>query len=85
MKIIYTSKFAREYKKLPEEIQSAAEEKEKIFRKNPFDPVLNTHKLRGRFEEFWSFSVDFKHRIVFEFGNNNNVYFHSIGDHSVYK
>ncbi len=70
---------------MPKEIQLLAEEKEKIFRKDPFNSVLNTHKLHGRFEDFWSFSVDFKHRIVFEFGSDNAVYFHSIGGHSVYK
>lgn len=85
MKIIYTSKFIREYKKLPQEIKLLAENKEEIFRKNPFNSVLQTHKLHGRFEDFWSFSVDFKYRIIFEFGNNNTIYFHSVGDHSVYK
>jgi mRNA-degrading endonuclease RelE of RelBE toxin-antitoxin system len=85
MKIIYTSKFFREYKKLPKEIKLLAEEREKIFRKNPFNPVLNTHKPHGRFEDFWSFSVDFKYRIIFEFGNNDTVYFHSVGDHSIYE
>ena len=85
MKIIYTSKFAREYKKLPKEIQLLAEEKERIFRKNPFNPALDTHKLHGRFKDFWSFSVDFKYRIVFEFGENEIIYFYLTGDHSVYK
>lgn len=32
MKIIYTSKFLREYKKISEKIKISAEEKEKIFR-----------------------------------------------------
>lgn len=85
MKIIYTSKFAREYKKLPKEIKLLAENKEKIFRRDPFDKSLDTHKLRGRLKDFWSFSVDLKFRIVFEFGQNNVVYFHSAGDHSIYK
>lgn len=85
MKIVYTSKFSREYKKLPRKIKMLAEKKEKIFRENPFNPVLDTHKLHGRFKEFWSFSVDFEYRIVFELENNKTVYFHSIGDHAVYK
>lgn len=85
MKIIYTSKFIREYKKLPIGIKNLAEEKEKIFRNNPFDSVLDTHKLHGRFKDFWSFSIGFKYRIIFEFGDNNVVYFYSIGDHSIYQ
>lgn len=85
MKIIYASKFAREYKKLSKEVKLLAEEKEKIFRKNPFNSILDTHKLHGRFKDFWSFSVGFKYQVVFEFEDNNTVYFHSIGDHSIYK
>lgn len=85
MRIVYSSKFAREYKKLPKEIKLLAEKKEKIFRKNPFDPILDTHKVHGRLRDFWSFSIDFKYRIVFEFRENNIVYFHSIGDHLIYK
>lgn len=43
MKILYLSKFAREYKKLPKEIQELSEKKEKFFRENPFDKKLKTH------------------------------------------
>lgn len=87
MKIIYTSKFEREYKKLSLLIRKLAEEKEKIFRKSPFDSKLKTHKLHGKFKEFWSFSVDYKFRIVFEISKENKeiFYFHSISDHDVYK
>lgn len=65
MKIIYSSKFAREYKKLSNDIKDKAEIKEIIFKKNLFDDRLKTHKLNGKFEEFWSFSVDYKYRIIF--------------------
>ncbi len=87
MKIIYTSKFEREYRKLSEYIKKEAEEKENIFRKNPFDPKLKTHKLHGRLHEFWSFSVDYKYRIVFEISKKDNktFYFHSISNHDIYE
>ncbi len=85
MKILYSSKFDRSYKKLPNKIKKIAEEKENIFRQNPFDKKLKTHKLSGKFRDFWSFSIDYKYRIVFEFANNNIVYFHSIGSHNIYQ
>lgn len=86
MEIIYSSKFAREYKKLPAKIKDIAEQLEKIFRQNPFDPKLKTHKLKGRLSGFLSFSVGFKYRIVFEFTKNKKtVYFHSVGDHDIYQ
>ncbi|OGE80536.1 MAG: hypothetical protein A2660_00965 [Candidatus Doudnabacteria bacterium RIFCSPHIGHO2_01_FULL_45_18] len=85
MQIIYSPKFEREYKRLPVKIKQLAEKKEKLFRVNPFDPKLKTHKLSGRLREFWAFSVDYQHRIVFEFATKNLVYFHAVGTHDVYK
>jgi len=86
MKIIYTSKFWREYKKLSAQIKKFAEERERIFRKNPFDPKLKTHKLHGKFKEFLAFSIDYKYRIVFEISKNKKlVYFHSVSDHDIYE
>lgn len=85
MKIFYSSKFAREYKKLPLAVKKKAEKQEKFFRQNPFDSKSKTHKLSGSLKDFWAFSIDNKYRIVFEFVNEKRVWFHSTGDHSVYK
>lgn len=85
MEIYYTSKFGRKYKKLPSKIKILAEKREELFCKNPFDSQLNTHKLHGSLKEFWSFSIGFKHGIVFEFARENKVYFHSVGDHDIYQ
>lgn len=85
MKIIYSSKFAKEYKKLPQKIKLNAEKKEKIFRKDPFDPRLKTHKLSGKLKDFYSFSIDYQYRIIFELIDKDIVWFHSVGTHEIYK
>jgi len=85
MRIFYSRKFAREYRKLPLRIKKIAERKEQIFRKDPFDPRLKTHKLKGSLKDFLSSSIDRKYRIIFEFINRNTVWFHSVGEHSIYK
>lgn len=86
MEIIYSSKFAREYKKLPKDVKALAEEQEIIFRKDPYDQRLKTHKLKGKFDGFLSFSIGYKYRIIFEFAKNRKtVYFHTVGDHDVYQ
>ena len=85
MQIYYSKKFEREYKKLPKEIKRVAEEKETMFREDPFDKKLDTHKLHGHLKEYWAFSVDDKHRIIFGFVKKGIVWFHSVGDHSVYQ
>ena len=84
MKIVYTSKFRREYKKLPNKIKDSAERSEQVFRSDPFHSSLDTHKLHGKLKAFWSFSVGYKYRIIFEFSGKNTTHFHSIGDHDIY-
>ncbi len=85
MEILYWPKFAKYFKKLPVEIQKIAIEKEKLFRKNPFDSILKTHKLHGILNEYWSFSVNYKIRIIFKFIDKNTVGFYLIGDHDIYE
>lgn len=85
MKIIYSTKFGKEYKKLPRRVKFSAEKKEKIFRKDPFDPRLKTHKLSGKLKDFYSFSIDYQHRIIFEFANKDTIWFHSVGTHEIYR
>lgn len=86
MEVIYSSKFIREYKKLPAHVKDAFEDCEKLFRQNPFDVSLKTHKLSGKLSGFLALSVDFKYRIIFEFDKNKKViYLHSVGDHGIYE
>ncbi|MFA4998916.1 MAG: type II toxin-antitoxin system YafQ family toxin [Candidatus Paceibacterota bacterium] len=85
MKVFYSSKFAREYRRLPLKIKKIAETREQIFRRNPFDSRLKTHKLKGSLKDFFSFSIDQKYRIIFEFIDSNTIWFHSAGEHSIYK
>jgi len=86
MDIIYGPKFAREYKKLPAKIKDIAEQQEALFRKDPFNPKLKTHKLKGKLSGFLSFSIGYKYQIIFEFAKNKKtVYFHAVGDHNIYQ
>lgn len=69
-KIYYTAHFERAYKRLPSPIKDLARKREIIFRKNVFDQRLDTHKLKGKFDDFWSFSITRSYRIVFTFEND---------------
>ncbi|PJC81599.1 type II toxin-antitoxin system mRNA interferase toxin, RelE/StbE family [Candidatus Roizmanbacteria bacterium CG_4_8_14_3_um_filter_36_10] len=85
MIIYYSSKFAKEYKRLPLSIKKLAEKKEKMFRKDPYNPSLKTHQLSGKLNSYLSFSINYQYRIIFEFVNTKEVWFHSIGTHQIYK
>ena len=71
------------YKKLPDDIKLLIEEKENLFKNDPFDPKLKTHKLSGKLKGLWSFSVTYNIRVVFYFTNDKPVkaIFVNIGDH----
>ncbi len=86
MDIEYSSHFRRAYSKLESRVQQKAERAERLFRKNPFDPKLDTHKLKGKLKMFWSFSIDYYNRIAFRFvKGKNKVVFLDAGDHDIYK
>jgi len=84
MRIIYSPQFIREYQRLSKIVKEKAEGKDKIFQANPFDARLKTHKLEGRLSELWSFSIDYRYRIIFELRDEKTAIFHAIGDHSLY-
>lgn len=84
MKILYLPKFARQYKKLPDNIKDLTDEKEKIFRQDPFNPKLKTHKLHGELNGYWSFSISYNYRIIFDFVSKEIIRFYSIGNHNIY-
>lgn len=85
MQILYGARFERQYRKLPEDIKMKAESVEAIFRKNPFDARLRTHKLKGDLKDFHAFSITRSYRIIFDMSDANTARFYDIGDHSVYR
>jgi mRNA-degrading endonuclease YafQ of YafQ-DinJ toxin-antitoxin module len=84
---IYTDrKFEKQYKKLPERIRALAKQKEILFKENPFDQRLSTHKLHGKDKEIWSFYITPRtYRIKFIFLTPKSVLFLEIGTHDVYR
>lgn len=80
-----TSKFQKAYKKLSVDIKDEAKNKETVFRQNPFDPILKTHKLHGRYKNYWAFSINGQYRIMFAFADVGTVDFINIGTHEIYR
>ena len=78
------SRFDHHYKKLPKRLKELAKGKESIFRVDPFDHRLKTHKLHGKDSKYWAFSVDNRYRIKFIFIAEEHVLFLDIGTHDIY-
>ena len=85
IKIIHTARFLKSFKRLPKLIQEKAFERDIIFRKNQFDSRLDTHKLHGRFKDYWAYSVDYHYRVIFIFSESKIVWYYDIGLHPIYE
>ena len=83
--VAVSPRYVRSLKKLSPSIQQKVIERERIFRADAFDPSLNTHKLKGPLKFLWSWSVNFNHRVLFEFTGSHSALFHDVGTHDVYE
>jgi len=81
----YSSFFKRRYKQLTDQQKSDFKQAIQLFIENPFHPKLKTHKLKGKWEGFWAFSINYSHRVLFKFSGKDMVDFINVGDHSIYK
>lgn len=53
----------------------------KLFSTDPFNKQLRTHKLTGRLQGLWAFSIDYDIRVIFSFPKDNEVLLVDIGSH----
>jgi mRNA-degrading endonuclease YafQ of YafQ-DinJ toxin-antitoxin module len=84
-RIKISSRYKKSFRVLDPKIQEKAIEKINIFRENPFDSRLKTHKLHGKDRDCWAFWIDYKYRIKFTFLSDNEVLFLDIGPHNIYR
>ena len=76
--------FKRIYKKKVknnEELKKRFWDAMELFLKEPFNPHLRTHKLTGRLEGLWAFSVTYDCRVIFKFLDKGEVLLIDIGGH----
>ena len=85
LKIFKTKDFEKSFAKLPPKIQIFSVKKISLFKNEPFNSSLKTHKLKGELQNFYSFSVNRQYRILFEFLDKNKFLLYDIGTHEIYK
>jgi mRNA-degrading endonuclease YafQ of YafQ-DinJ toxin-antitoxin module len=55
----YASFFKRRYEALAEKQKADFRKAIQLFVEDPFHPKLKTHKLKGKWEGLWSFSINY--------------------------
>ncbi|MDO8408251.1 MAG: type II toxin-antitoxin system mRNA interferase toxin, RelE/StbE family [bacterium] len=81
----FTPEFFRHLKKLSLQLQALSFERIDLFRDKSNHRRLKVHKLHGKYQGFFGFSVDRKYRIMFEWISKNEARLHTVGDHSIYE
>jgi len=83
MKIKNHRRFEKEVKTLLKGQKISFIERVNLFIVNPFDPLLNYHHLRGRFEGFQSIDITGDIRLILRYApGEDTVLFYRIGTHS---
>ena len=85
MRVDYARRFLKSASRLPAKMIALADDKEAIFKTDPFHTSLDTHKLHGKEKDVWAFSINRKYRIKFIFLGNGDVLFLDIGLHDIYE
>ncbi|MSU56166.1 MAG: hypothetical protein EXS51_02560 [Candidatus Taylorbacteria bacterium] len=83
--VAYKATFVRQFDALEEGLQNEVLEKIELFRNPKEHKQLKVHKLQGPLQDRYSFSVNYKFRIVFGYSSKNEVVLFAIGDHDVYR
>lgn len=84
MKRRYDPAFIRALKKTDIRIRKSFKEKIVIFAKNSYDPNLNNHKLKQKYEGYRSIDITADYRAIYEEIDEDDeriAYFFLIGTH----
>ena len=73
----------KQFKKLPKDLQEEVSERVKIFKEDDKNSTFKIHKLHGKLAEFYSLSINYSHRIIFEKTKEFYI-FAEIGNHNIY-
>jgi mRNA-degrading endonuclease YafQ of YafQ-DinJ toxin-antitoxin module len=84
IKVSWDQGFKRVYRKKVKndaELKGRFWDSMEMFAKDPFHSRLRTHKLTGRLEGLWAFSVSFDCRVIFKFLSKTEILLIDIGGH----
>jgi plasmid maintenance system killer protein len=85
IEIAYAAVFVRQLRKLPTALQEEVVARVSLFKDRQGHEGLRVHKLHGPLAGRYSFSVNYKYRIVFVWTSAEQVTLLAVGDHDVYE
>ena len=89
LNIVYSPNFVKKFKKVKKKNSALANEileKIKEFKNKDNHEYLKVHATKGKLRGYYSFSVNYKYRILFKYLNKKTeAYLITFGDHSIYQ
>lgn len=82
--VLFKPSFIRALSTLHENARDEAIEKIDLLKDRKNHRQLRVHKLHGRLSGCFSFSVNYRTRIVFAYESKTEIVLLAIGDHSIY-
>ena len=81
MTVAYSKSFMKQVKKLDMPIKQKLLERVKQFSKNPLDPELNNHPLKGKYKKYRSINITGDYRALY-LTQSEHIIFDLVGTHS---
>lgn len=81
MIILLHNNFIKDYKKLSHWTKEKFKERRDLFLKDEFDPVLNNHPLKGKYQGYRSINITGDFRAIYK-RDKDKAIFVAIGSHS---
>ena len=85
IEVSFSPKFIRRYGALEKELGNEVYEKIELLKNSNNHTSLKVHKLKGRHSDCYSFSVNYKVRVIFEYLSKKEITLLTVGDHEIYK
>ena len=82
MKIDYSKKFEKMYRKLDVRIREKVKQRIKVFSESPCHPLLNNHSVDPPYPNTRSINITGNYRALFIFVTETRILFTHIGTHS---
>ena len=85
--VVYSKKFVRQFKKIRKSDARLADEiREKIelLKDKGMHEKLKVHTTKGKLKGCYSFSVNYKNRIIFEYLDSGEAHLLVVGSHDIY-
>lgn len=81
MTIVFHKDFRKSYRKSHTKVRKQFDDRLRVFKVNEFDPILNNHALKGKWQGYRSINVSGDIRAVFK-RESDTVLFVAIDTHS---